>query len=258
MSIYPASAEKATCPVAGCGCAQRAPRYPSDMTDAEWEVLGPAARAVMAELRHGPGGRPMAHRLRVVVDAIRYLVRYGVEWRALPADFPPWQTVRWWWDRFRREGTWERATRALTPAARAAGDTASTRSCSSTTLPWSLHQLGLKTSSGSWGSDRPIHKRMSLQERRSERQTKREEQRRIALRPPALDEVDVHAAGCRTQRQAQRRRRRVLARRQRAHQEEQRFAALRRQVQAAQAFAAHLVVPLMPRPEQQRPATAAF
>ena len=35
----------------------------------------------------------MAHRLRVVVDAIRYLVRYGVEWRALPADFPPWQAV---------------------------------------------------------------------------------------------------------------------------------------------------------------------
>ena len=92
MIIYPASAEKA-CPVAGCGCAERAPRYPSDMTDAEWEVLGPQARAVMAELRHGPGGRPMAHRLRVVVDAIRYLVRYGVEWRALPADFPPWQAV---------------------------------------------------------------------------------------------------------------------------------------------------------------------
>ncbi len=70
-------------------CAQRVPRYPSDMTDAEWELLEPQARAVMAELRRGPGGRPMVHRLRVVVDAIGYLVRYGVEWRALPADFPP-------------------------------------------------------------------------------------------------------------------------------------------------------------------------
>jgi len=104
MSIYPASAEKATCPVAGCGCAERAPRYPSDMTDAEWEVLGPAARAVMAELRHGPGGRPMAHRLRVVVDAIRYLVRYGVEWRALPADFPPWQAVYAFFERWSARG----------------------------------------------------------------------------------------------------------------------------------------------------------
>src|SRR4029078_5390465 len=89
MSIYPASAEKATCPVAGCGCAQRAPRYPSDMTDAEWEVFGPQARAVMAELRRGPGGRPMTHRLRVVVDAIRYLVRYGVEWRGGAGGAPP-------------------------------------------------------------------------------------------------------------------------------------------------------------------------
>ena len=110
MSIYPASAEKATCPVAGCGCAQRVSRYPSDMTDAEWEVLGPQARAVMAELRRGPGGRPMAHRLRVVVDAIRYLVRYGVEWRALPADFPPWQAV---YAFFERVG----AGRAETPTA---------------------------------------------------------------------------------------------------------------------------------------------
>ena len=80
MSIYPASAEKATCPGAGCGCAQRAPRYPSGMTDAEWEVLGPQARAVMAELRHGPGGRPMAHRLRVTEPAVGH---------PFPSDCPP-------------------------------------------------------------------------------------------------------------------------------------------------------------------------
>ena len=113
MIVYPASAEKATCPVAGCGCAQRAPRYPSDMTDAEWEVLGPQARAVMAELRHGPGGRPMAHRLRVVVDAIRYLVRYGVEWRALPADFPPWQAVYAFFERWAARGLPQRVVDRL-------------------------------------------------------------------------------------------------------------------------------------------------
>ena len=104
MTVYPASAEKATCPVVGCVCAQRAPRYPSDMTDAEWEVFGPQARAVMAELRRGPGGRPMTHRLRVVVDAIRYLVRYGVEWRALPADFPPWRAVYAFFERWAARG----------------------------------------------------------------------------------------------------------------------------------------------------------
>src|SRR4029077_10706805 len=39
---------------------------------------------------------------------------------ALRRASPPWQRVRWWWDRFRREGVWDRATRALTPAARTA------------------------------------------------------------------------------------------------------------------------------------------
>ena len=127
MTVYPASAEKATCPVAGCGCAQRAPRYPSDMTDAEWEVFGPQARAVMAELRRGPGGRPMTHRLRVVVDAIRYLVRYGVEWRALPADFPPWQAVYAFFERWSRPGS---APAGGRPAARAAaGGRRARRNC---------------------------------------------------------------------------------------------------------------------------------
>ena len=108
MTVYSASAQEANCPVAGCGCAQRAPRYPSDMTDAEWELLEPQTRAVMTELRRGPGGRPMAHRLRVVVDAIGYLVRYGVEWRALPADFPPWQAVYAFFERWAQRGLPER------------------------------------------------------------------------------------------------------------------------------------------------------
>ena len=55
MTVYLVSAEKANCPVASCVCAQRVPRYPSDMTDAEWELLEPQARAVMAELRRGRG-----------------------------------------------------------------------------------------------------------------------------------------------------------------------------------------------------------
>jgi hypothetical protein len=40
-------AEKASCGVSGCVCQQRVPCYPSDMTDAEWAILAPEARAVM-------------------------------------------------------------------------------------------------------------------------------------------------------------------------------------------------------------------
>lgn len=108
MTVYsitpPGAVATRACSVVGCGCATRTPRYPSDTTDAEWEVLEPQARAVMAELRRGPGGRPMTHRLRVVVDAIRYVVRYGIEWRALPVDYPPWEAVYAFFERWAARG----------------------------------------------------------------------------------------------------------------------------------------------------------
>src|ERR1700736_6043731 len=91
MSVYLVEATKASCRVSGCLCRDRRPRYPSDVTDAQWALLRPEARAVMAELRRGPGGRPMEHDLRAVLDAIGYVTRYGIEWRGLPAGFPPWQ-----------------------------------------------------------------------------------------------------------------------------------------------------------------------
>ena len=90
MSVYPIEATKASCRVSGCGCHDRVPRYPLDVTDAEGALLRPEAQAVMAELRRSPAGRPMEHDLRAVLDAIGYVSRSGIEWRALPVDFPPW------------------------------------------------------------------------------------------------------------------------------------------------------------------------
>jgi transposase len=104
MSVYRVEAEKASCRVSGCLCRHRVPRYPSDLTDAEWELLCPEARAVMAQLRRSPGGRPMEHDLRAVLDAIRYGSRYGIEWRALPVDFPPWQAVYAFFERWNARG----------------------------------------------------------------------------------------------------------------------------------------------------------
>src|SRR4051795_13410842 len=85
-------------------------RYPSDLSDEEWSL----ASGFFASYR------PLSATIREIVEACLYLAAEGCRWRALPKDFPPWQTVRWWWDRFRREGVWDRATRALTPAARTA------------------------------------------------------------------------------------------------------------------------------------------
>jgi transposase len=35
----------------------------------------------------------MVHDLRAMCDAVAYVVKDGVEWRALPVDFPPWEAV---------------------------------------------------------------------------------------------------------------------------------------------------------------------
>jgi transposase len=71
-------------------------RYPTDMTDKEWSVIAPLLPAPARK------GRPRKTDLREVVNAIRYLVRTGCGWEMLPINFPPWQTVYWWFREFVR------------------------------------------------------------------------------------------------------------------------------------------------------------
>jgi transposase len=71
-------------------------RYPSDLTDEEWSAVEPFMP------KAGTTGRPQRTDLREVLNAIRYLIRSGCEWRMLPIHFPPWQTVYWWFRRLAR------------------------------------------------------------------------------------------------------------------------------------------------------------
>jgi transposase len=92
------------CP-GGASRSTRVPRYPSDMSDAEWAVT----ESTLPEpaWKQGKGGRPAKRCRRDVVDAIRYLVKEGIQWRAMPVDFPPWQTVYDVLDRWQRSGATE-------------------------------------------------------------------------------------------------------------------------------------------------------
>jgi transposase len=74
------------------------------MTKARWALVRPEAQAVMAELRRSLAGRPIEHDLRAVLDAIGYVTRYGIEWRALPVDFPPWEAVYAFFERWHARG----------------------------------------------------------------------------------------------------------------------------------------------------------
>ena len=103
MPVYPVAARDASCVSPGCWCRDRVPRYPSDLTDEQWAVLEPRAREVMAELT-ATAGRPMVHDLRAVCDAVAYVARNGIEWRALPVDFPPWAAVYAFYQRWNARG----------------------------------------------------------------------------------------------------------------------------------------------------------
>ena len=61
------------------------------MSDAEWAVTEPTLP--VPAWKQGKGGRPAEWCRRDIVDAIRYLVKEGIQWRAMPVDFPPYQTV---------------------------------------------------------------------------------------------------------------------------------------------------------------------
>ena len=78
------------CP-GGISRSTRIPRYPSDMSDAEWAITEPTLPE--PAWKQGRGGRPAERCRRDIIDAIRYLVKEGIQWRAMPCDFPPFQTV---------------------------------------------------------------------------------------------------------------------------------------------------------------------
>jgi putative transposase len=89
-------------------------RFASDMTDAEWALLGqfmPAPAGI---------GRPRTTDLRSVVNAILYVLMTGCQWRALPKDFPPRSTVQGYFYRWRDDGTWHCINRSLVKRVREA------------------------------------------------------------------------------------------------------------------------------------------
>jgi putative transposase len=91
----------------------RRARYPTDLSDRQWRLVEPWLDPPAGR------GRPRSVDRRELVDAILYVLRNGVAWRALPHDFPPWRTVYHHFRRWRLEGTWERLHDALRDQVRA-------------------------------------------------------------------------------------------------------------------------------------------
>lgn len=78
-------------------------RYPTDLTDKQWEQL-----YVLL-----PHKRTTKTLMREYLNAILYVLRTGCSWQMLPHDFPPFQTVKTYFYKLQRDGTWQRVNDAL-------------------------------------------------------------------------------------------------------------------------------------------------
>lgn len=81
--------------------------YPTDLTNEQWEIMVPY-------LPSGAGtGRPRSLSLREITNAVLYIVRAGCAWRLLPHDFPAWQSVYYYFNKWKKDGIWERIHNTL-------------------------------------------------------------------------------------------------------------------------------------------------
>ena len=73
--------------------------YPTDLTDKQWQVIKKIIN---------PQERRRKHSLREIMDAILYVNKTGCQWRMLPSDFAPWQTIYYYYFRkWKYEGVFD-------------------------------------------------------------------------------------------------------------------------------------------------------
>ncbi len=82
--------------------------YPSDVSDEEWAFVAP----YLTLMREDAPQRE--HPLREVFNGLRWLARTGAQWRMLPHDLPPWQTVYGYYTAWTADGIFAELNYQLT------------------------------------------------------------------------------------------------------------------------------------------------
>ena len=82
-------------------------RYPSDLTDEEWSIIGPLIP------RAKGGGNKRTVDIRAVLNGVMYILSTGCQWAALPKDLPPRSTVNDYLRRWDEDRTLDRIHHAL-------------------------------------------------------------------------------------------------------------------------------------------------
>jgi len=81
--------------------------YPSDLNDRKWNLIVPFIPKAK------PGGRSRTTSMRSVLNATFYLNRTGCQWRFLPKQYPPHQTVYGYFRDWKKNGVWDRIVNHL-------------------------------------------------------------------------------------------------------------------------------------------------
>jgi transposase len=81
--------------------------YNSNLSSREWQVIKPYFP------RAKKTGRPREYGMLDVVNAILYVNRTGCAWRLLPNDFPPYQTVFGYFNKWSKNGFLEKVNGKL-------------------------------------------------------------------------------------------------------------------------------------------------
>jgi transposase/transposase-like protein len=84
---------------------RRRERYPSDLTNKEWDLI--------KHIFENDMGAPPTINRKDIIDAIFYISRSGCQWRMLPKDFPKWKTVYNCFSRWKEKGIWEKVSTEL-------------------------------------------------------------------------------------------------------------------------------------------------
>lgn len=80
--------------------------YPTDLTDKQWEEIKEIFKSQK-------GQHLVKHSKRQLINAVLYLVKTGCQWRILPKDFPPHDTVWSFYRRAVQSGKWEKILEIL-------------------------------------------------------------------------------------------------------------------------------------------------
>ena len=90
--------------------------YSTDLTDAQWALLEPFFPKVDRPDKRN--GRPREYSYREIINGIFYITRAGCAWSLMPHDLPPWLSCYGYFNRWSRNGFWEKIHTALREADR--------------------------------------------------------------------------------------------------------------------------------------------